>query len=143
MPKPVAGINGSGMHVHQYLFKAGKNMFYDPKTTHELSSTALHYIGGLLKHAKGFAAVTNSLVNSYKRLVPEYEAPTHVAWSQRNRSPLIRVPDRRGISTRAELRMPDPACNPYLALAVMLAAGLDGVERKINPGAPIDKNIYK
>src|SRR3989338_183378 len=110
MPKPVAGINGSGMHVHQSLFKAGKNMFYDPKTTHELSSTALHYIGGLLKHAKGFAAITNPTVNSYKRLVPGYEAPTHIAWSLRNRSPLIRIPAKRGESTRAELRMPDPAC---------------------------------
>ena len=144
MPKPIFGINGSGMHVHQSLFDTrGKNLFYDPKKEYKLSNIALGYIGGLLEHARSFCAVTNSLVNSYKRLVPEYEAPTHVAWSQRNRSPLIRVPDRRGISTRAELRMPDPACNPYLALAVMLAAGLDGVERKINPGAPIDKNIYK
>lgn len=97
----------------------------------------------MLEHSRAFCAITNSLVNFYKRLVPGYEAPTHVAWSQRNRSPLVRVPDRRGISTRAELRMPDPACNPYLALAVMLAAGLDGVEKKIDPGAPVDKNIYK
>jgi glutamine synthetase len=97
----------------------------------------------LLEHARSFCAVTNSLVNSYKRLVPEFEAPTQVAWSGSNRSPLIRVPDRRGVSTRAELRMPDPACNPYLAFAVMFAAGLDGVEKKMDPGAPVDKNIYK
>ena len=97
----------------------------------------------MLEHARSFCAVTNTLVNSYKRLVPGFEAPTHIAWSQHNRSPLVRVPDRRGISTRAELRMPDPACNPYLALAVMLAAGLDGINKKANPGEPVDKNIYR
>src|SRR3989338_6614873 len=143
MPKPVAGINGSGMHVHQSLFKAGKNMFYDHKTTHELSSTALHYIGGLLKHAKGFAAITNPTVNSYKRLVPGYEAPTHIAWSLRNRSPLIRIPAKRGESTRCELRMPDPSCNPYLAFAVMLKSGLDCMKRKLDPGQPVNQNVYK
>ncbi len=144
MPKPIFGINGSGMHVHQSLFdKHGKNLFYDAKKTHQLSNVALGYIGGLLEHARSFCAVTNSLVNSYKRLVPDFEAPTQVAWSGRNRSPLIRVPDRRGIATRAELRMPDPACNPYLAFAAMFAAGLDGVENKMDPGAPVDKNIYK
>lgn len=144
MPKPIFGINGSGMHVHQSLFDArGKNLFYDEKKQYQLSHVALGYIGGLLEHARSFCAVTNSLVNSYKRLVPGYEAPTHVAWSMRNRSPLIRVPDQRGLGTRAELRMPDPACNPYLALAVMLAAGLDGVEKKLSPGSPVDKNIYK
>src|SRR5712671_5445199 len=143
MPKPIFGQNGSGMHTHQSLFKSGKNAFHDPEGKWELSEVALHYIGGLLKHACGFCAVTNPLVNSYKRLVPGYEAPTNVAWSMRNRSPLVRIPDRRGIGTRCELRMPDPSANPYLALAVQLAAGLDGVERKLDPGPPINKNIYK
>lgn len=144
MPKPIFGINGSGMHVHQSLFdKQGRNLFYDAKKPYQLSNIAMGYIGGLLEHARSFSAVTNSLVNSYKRLVPGFEAPTQVAWSRSNRSPLVRVPDRREVSTRAELRMPDPACNPYLALAVMFAAGLDGIEKKMNPGAPVDKNIYK
>lgn len=144
MPKPIFGINGSGMHVHQSLFDLhGKNSFYDAKKPYQLSNIALHYIGGLLEHARSFCAITNTLVNSYKRLVPGYEAPTHIAWSERNRSPLVRVPDRRGISTRAELRMPDPACNPYLALAVMLAAGLNGIDKKTDPGEPVDKNIYR
>src|SRR5713226_3150282 len=131
MPQPIFGQNGSGMHTHQSLFKKGQNAFHDPKGKWELSDVALHYIAGLLEHACGFCAVTNPLVNSYKRLVPGYEAPTNVAWSMRNRSPLIRIPDRRGIGTRCELRMPDPSANPYLALAVQLAAGLDGVERKL------------
>ncbi|MCK4608806.1 MAG: type I glutamate--ammonia ligase [Gammaproteobacteria bacterium] len=143
MPKPIYGISGSGMHTHQSLFNMdGENAFYDPEAKFQISAVGLHYIAGLLKHAAAFCAITNPLVNSFKRLVPGFEAPTHVAWSERNRSPLIRVPDRRGISTRAELRSPDPACNPYLALAVMLAAGLDGIERKLAPGAPINKNIY-
>jgi len=143
MPKPIFGINGSGMHVNQSLCDLeGKNLFHADKTPHQLSDIALYYIGGLLEHARSFCAVTNTLVNSYKRLVPGYEAPTHIAWSKRNRSPLVRVPDQRGVSARAELRMPDPACNPYLALAVMLAAGLDGIEQKIDPGEPVDKNIY-
>src|SRR5881392_4242043 len=128
MPKPIYGQNGSGMHTHQSLFKGKENAFWDAKSQWELSKVALHYIGGLLKHARGMCAITNPLVNSYKRLVPGYEAPVNVAWSMRNRSPLIRVPDRRGLGTRIELRSPDPAANPYLALAVMLAAGLDGVE---------------
>jgi glutamine synthetase len=144
MPKPIYGINGSGMHTHQSLFNAaGENVFYDPNTQFQISELGLHYIGGLLAHARAFCAITNPLVNSYKRLVPGFEAPTHVAWSERNRSPMIRVPDRRGISTRAELRMPDPACNPYLAFAVMLAAGLEGIAQKIDPGAPVNRNIYK
>ncbi|EKE01295.1 MAG: hypothetical protein ACD_21C00169G0002 [uncultured bacterium] len=144
MPKPIFGINGSGMHIHQSLFNiSGENLFYDAKKPYKLSALALNYIGGLLEHARSFCAITNALVNSYKRLVPGFEAPTHLAWSQRNRSPLIRVPDQRGINARAELRMPDPACNPYLALAAMLAAGLDGIENKIDPGEPIDKNIYR
>ncbi len=144
MPKPVFGINGSGMHVHQSLFNAQEeNVFFDPKAKYQISDTGLHYIGGLLKHSRDFCAITNPLVNSYKRLVPGFEAPTHVAWSERNRSPMIRVPDRRGISTRAELRTPDPACNPYLSFAIMLAAGLDGIENKTDPGEPINKNIYQ
>ncbi|HEX4574141.1 MAG TPA: type I glutamate--ammonia ligase [Gemmatimonadales bacterium] len=142
MPKPIFGQNGSGMHTHQSLFKNGKNAFHDPKGQWELSDTALHYVAGLLRHARGFCAVTNPLVNSYKRLVPGYEAPTNVAWSMRNRSPLIRIPDRRGIGTRCELRMPDPSANPYLALAVQLAAGLDGIEQKLVPPDPVDKNIF-
>jgi len=143
MPKPVHGINGSGMHCHQSLFKDGKNAFYDAKAPYQLSKTALYYMGGLLAHAKGFTAITNPLVNSYKRLVPGYEAPTHIAWSLRNRSPLIRVPAKRGESTRCELRMPDPACNPYLAFAVMLKSGLDGIKKKLDPGAPVNQNVYK
>jgi len=142
MPKPIFGQNGSGMHTHQSLFKGGKNAFHDPAGKWELSATAIQYVAGLLKHARGFCAVTNPLVNSYKRLVPGYEAPTNVAWSQRNRSPLVRIPDRRGIGTRCELRMPDPSANPYLALAVQLAAGLDGIKRKLIPPDPVNKNIF-
>jgi glutamine synthetase len=142
MPKPVFGINGSGMHTHQSLSVRGANIFHDKGSPSQLSDTCLHYIGGLLRHAKSFCAVTNPLVNSYKRLVPGYEAPTAIAWSEKNRSPLIRVPAERGENTRIELRMPDPSCNPYLALAVMLRAGLDGVERKLDPGPPVNKNIY-
>jgi len=142
MPKPIFGINGSGMHTHQSLFKGGENAFFDPRGQFEFSDTGLHYIGGILRHARGFCAITNPLVNSYKRLVPGYEAPTNVAWSMRNRSPLVRVPERRGSGTRIEVRMPDPSANPYLALAVMLKAGLDGIRNKIDPGPPINKNIY-
>jgi glutamine synthetase len=143
MPKPIYGINGSGMHTHMSLFTGGSNIFYDAKAQWQLSKVCLHYIGGILSHAKGFCAITNPLVNSYKRLVPGYEAPTNIAWSEKNRSPLVRVPAARGTATRIELRMPDPSCNPYLALAVMLRAGLDGIEKKLDPGPPINKNIYK
>jgi glutamine synthetase len=143
MPKPILGVNGSGMHTHQALMSKGKNVFYDERGEWQLSRVCLSYIGGLLKHAKQICAVTNPLVNSYKRLVPGYEAPTAIAWSQQNRSPLVRVPASRGTDTRIELRMPDPSCNPYLALAVMLRAGLDGVSRELDPGPPINKNIYK
>ena len=143
MPKPVFGINGSGMHTHQSLFAKGGNAFYDEQAQWQLSRTCLQYMGGLLRHAKEFCAITNPLVNWYKRLVPGYEAPTAIAWSERNRSPLVRVPASRGMNTRIELRMPDPSCNPYLALAAMLRAGLDGVEREIDPGPPVNKNIYK
>lgn len=142
MPKPIEGQNGSGMHTHQSLFKDGKNAFYDPDLEWELSEVALGYIAGLLAHAPGFAAITNPLINSYKRLVPGYEAPINVAWSMRNRSPMIRIPEKRGAGTRCELRMPDPSCNSYLALAVQLAAGMDGIENKLTPPDPINKNIF-
>ena len=143
MPKPIFGQNGSGMHTHQSLFRDKENAFWAEKAEWQLSKVALHYIGGLLKHARGMCAITNPLVNSYKRLVPGYEAPVNVAWSMRNRSPLIRVPDRRGVGTRVELRMPDPAANPYLALAVMLAAGLDGVETSADWREPVNENIWE
>jgi glutamine synthetase len=143
MPKPLFGINGSGMHTHQSLFSNGKNIFFEPDGPWQLSPPCLYYIGGLLRHAKGFCAITNPLVNSYKRLVPGYEAPTNIAWSERNRSPLVRVPAARGDATRVELRMPDPSCNPYLALAVILRSGLDGIEKQVDPGPPVNKNIYK
>jgi glutamine synthetase len=143
MPKPIFGVNGSGMHTHQSLLtRQKKNAFYAPKGEWQLSKVALGYISGLLKHAKGFVAVTNPLVNSYKRLVPGYEAPTNIAWSEKNRSPLVRVPAKRGMSTRCEVRIPDPSANPYLALAVMLAAGLDGIQQKLHPGEPVNKNIF-
>src|SRR5437879_6780166 len=131
------------MHTYQSLLRGKENAFCDKTAESELSSTALHYIGGLLRHARGFTAITNPLGNSYKRLVPGYEAPVNVAWSMRNRSPLIRIPDRRGTGTRCELRMPDPSANPYLALAVQLAAGLDGIERKLTPPDPVNKNIFE
>ncbi|CCO08023.1 type I glutamate--ammonia ligase [Desulforamulus hydrothermalis] len=143
MPKPIFGINGSGMHMNQSLFTLdGQNAFYDPDTPDQLSETAKYYIGGLIKHARAFAALTNSSVNSYKRLVPGYEAPCYVAWSLANRSSLIRIPAKRGMSTRVELRNPDPACNPYLAIAAALKAGLDGIKNKITPPAPTESNIY-
>ena len=142
MPKPIHGINGSGMHINMSLFKDGKNAFYDEKDPLGLSATAYSLIGGLMEHVPGMAAVLNPLVNSYKRLVPGYEAPCYVAWSASNRSALIRIPSARGNSTRVELRCPDPACNPYLALAVCLAAGLDGVKRGLKPAEQIKDNIF-
>lgn len=143
MAKPIGGVNGSGMHTHQSLFSlAGSNLFYDPDAPHQLSDVARWYTGGIIKHARGLTAITNPTVNSYKRLVPGYEAPVYVAWSEQNRSCLIRVPAKRGASTRIEVRHPDPTCNPYLAMAVMLAAGLDGIKNKIEPPAPVDANIY-
>ena len=143
MPKPLAGVNGSGMHTHQSLFTLdGENAFYDPSGPYQLSQVARSYIGGLLDHARAFVALTNPLVNSYKRLVPGYEAPVNVAWSEKNRSPMIRVPDRRGVGTRCEVRIPDPSCNPYLALAAMMASGLDGVERELECGEPVNRNIF-
>ncbi|KJR98369.1 MAG: glutamine synthetase [Peptococcaceae bacterium BRH_c4a] len=143
MPKPIFGIAGSGMHLNQSLMQNGKNAFYDPGTAHQLSDTALHYVGGIMEHIKAITAITNPNINSYKRLVSGYEAPVYVAWSYKNRSPLIRVPAKRGLSTRIELRSPDPSCNPYLALAVCLKAGLDGIKKKIMPPPPCDRNIYE
>ncbi|WP_433750004.1 type I glutamate--ammonia ligase [Falsibacillus pallidus] len=142
MPKPLFGVNGSGMHCNLSLFKEGVNAFFDTKGKLELSETAYHFIAGVIKHAKSFTAVTNPTVNSYKRLVPGYEAPCYVAWSARNRSPLIRIPASRGLSTRVEVRSVDPAANPYLAMAVLLKAGLDGIKNKLAAPAPIDRNIY-
>ncbi|MFE7061806.1 type I glutamate--ammonia ligase [Sutcliffiella sp. NPDC057660] len=142
MPKPLFGVNGSGMHCNLSLFKDGENAFYDQNGDLELSANARHFIAGILKHATSFTAVTNPTVNSYKRLVPGYEAPCYVAWSARNRSPLIRIPASRGISTRVEVRSVDPAANPYLAMAVLLQAGLDGIKNKLEAPKPIDRNIY-
>ena len=142
MPKPLFGVNGSGMHCNLSLFKDGKNAFYEPTSDLELSDTARQFIAGILKHAPNFTAVTNPTVNSYKRLVPGYEAPCYVAWSARNRSPLIRIPASRGLSTRVEVRSVDPAANPYLAMAVLLKAGLDGIKNQLTPPAAVDRNIY-
>lgn len=142
MPKPLYGVNGSGMHMNLSLFKDGVNSFYEPTGDLEMSDTARQFIAGILKHAPNFTAVTNPTVNSYKRLVPGYEAPCYVAWSARNRSPLIRIPASRGLSTRVEVRSVDPAANPYLAMAVLLKAGLDGIKNKLTPPAPVDRNIY-
>ncbi|MCL2678477.1 MAG: type I glutamate--ammonia ligase, partial [Clostridiales bacterium] len=143
MPKPIFGVAGSGMHVNQSLFKNGKNAFYDPQGELQLSQEAMYYLGGLLKHAPAFTAITNPTVNSYKRLVMGYEAPVYVAWATKNRSPLVRVPAKRGSSTRMELRSPDPSCNPYLAFAVMLKAGLNGIKNKLAAPAPVELNIYE
>ena len=143
MPKPIFGINGSGMHCNVSLFEGNKNAFYDKNAEFELSDTAKYAIGGMLKHIKSITAILNPTVNSYKRLVPGYEAPVYLAWSLANRSALLRVPAKRGKSTRVELRSPDPACNPYLAFAAILEACLDGVRNKIDPPAPVESNIYK
>ncbi|NTW70884.1 MAG: type I glutamate--ammonia ligase [Eubacteriaceae bacterium] len=142
MPKPVYGINGSGMHLNQSLFKDGENAFYDPNGKFELSETSYKYIAGLIKHARAMAALTNPTVNSYKRLVPGYEAPVYIAWSPKNRSPLIRIPAKRGASTRVEMRNPDPSANPYLALAANLAAGLDGIKNNLVAPEPVFSNVY-
>ncbi len=142
MPKPKSGINGSGMHINMSLSKDGKNIFDDPTGKLGLSQDAYYFIAGLMKHMEGMTAITNPLVNSYKRLVPGYEAPVYIAWSATNRSPLIRIPAARGSSARVELRCPDPSANPYLALAVCLAAGLDGIRNKITPPDSVDLNIF-
>lgn len=143
MPKPKSGVSGSGMHINMSMQKNGHNIFYDSEGELELSEDAYHFIAGLLAHAKGITALTNPLVNSYKRLVAGYEAPIYIAWSVMNRSPLVRVPAARGKGTRVELRCPDPACNPYLVLAVCLAAGLDGIKKKLVPPARVDRNIFE
>ncbi|WP_010282230.1 type I glutamate--ammonia ligase [Bacillus timonensis] len=142
MPKPLFGVAGSGMHCNLSLFKGGENAFFDPNADLQLSDNARHFIAGVLKHAPNFTAVTNPTVNSYKRLVPGYEAPCYVAWSAQNRSPLVRIPASRGLSTRVEVRSVDPSANPYMAMAVLLAAGLDGIKNKLTPPAPVDRNIY-
>ncbi len=142
MAKPLYGINGSGMHCNVSLFKDGKNAFYDESTDTKLSDVAMYAIGGMLKHVQGFTAVTNPTVNSYKRLVPGYEAPVYLAWSLANRSALLRVPAKRGNATRVELRSPDPSCNPYLAFAVILGACVDGVKNQIKPPKQVGANIY-
>ena len=147
MPKPVFGINGSGMHCHQSLFdkKTGKTAFYDEKDRYKLSALARHFIAGQLKHVKGMSAILSPNVNSYKRLVPGYEAPVYICWAQINRSSLIRIPrysPGREQATRCELRCPDPSNNPYLAFAAMLKAGLDGIKNKLMPPEPVEENVY-
>jgi glutamine synthetase len=142
MPKPLFGVNGSGMHCHVSLFRGNENAFYDPDDPLGLSDVARWFMAGVLRHARGFAAITNPTVNSYKRLVPGYEAPNYVAWSASNRSPMVRIPASRGLSTRIEVRNPDPAANPYLCLAVMLKAGLDGIKNRMRLPAPVNRNIY-
>ncbi|MGQ9498229.1 MAG: type I glutamate--ammonia ligase [Desulfotomaculales bacterium] len=143
MPKPLMGMAGSGMHLNQSLARNGVNAFWDPDAPNQLSRECLAYIAGLMAHARGLTAILNPTVNSYKRLVSGFEAPVYVAWSNRNRSPWIRIPAKRGPSTRIELRSPDPSCNPYLALAVCLRAGLDGIRRGLTPPPPCDRNIYE
>jgi len=147
MPKPLYGVNGSGMHVHQSLFDLSgkKNLFFDSNDRYSLSKTAKHFIAGQLEHARALAAITNPTVNSYKRLVPDFEAPCYVCWARTNRSALIRIPQsfkNSDESTRAEIRSPDPSANPYLAFAAMLIAGLDGIERKLEPPEPVEENVY-
>ncbi len=144
MPKPLFQDNGSGMHVHQSLWKDGKNIFFDPQGYSLLSETALYYIGGLLKHARSLCAIIAPTTNSYKRLVPGYEAPVNIAYSQRNRSACVRIPvySKSEKAKRVEFRTPDPSCNPYLAFSALLMAGLDGVQNRIHPGDPLDKDLY-
>lgn len=143
MPKPIFGVNGSGMHCNISLFKDGVNAFFDENGERKLSKTAYQFMAGVLNHVEGFTAITNPTVNSYKRLVPGYEAPCYIAWSAQNRSPLIRIPASRGLSTRIEVRSVDSVANPYLALAAILKSGLDGIHRDLDPGKPCDRNIYE
>lgn len=143
MPKPVFGVAGSGMHLNMSLTKDGENAFIDTSDPNGLSKVAYSFMAGIMKHIEGMTIVLNPLINSYKRLVPDYEAPIYIAWSAQNRSPLIRIPSGRGASTRIELRSADPSANPYLALALCLEAGLDGIENELVPPAPIDKNIFR
>ena len=142
MAKPLFGVSGSGMHMNVSLFQGKENAFFDENADMQLSETAMQFMAGVLKHVKGFTAITNPTVNSYKRLVPGYEAPCYVSWSGQNRSPLIRVPASRGLSTRIEVRSVDPTANPYLAMAAILEAGLNGVEEKLTPPPAVDRNIY-
>jgi glutamine synthetase len=146
MPKPIFGVNGSGMHTHQSLFKGEKNIFFDPNDKYALSNEGKWFIAGLLKHSKEITAITNQWVNSYKRLVPGYEAPVYISWARRNRSTMVRVPmykPGKEKATRIEFRSPDPACNPYLAFSVMLAAGLEGIKNKYPLPDPIEENIFE
>jgi glutamine synthetase len=146
MPKPIFGMNGSGMHVHQSLFKGDRNAFFDKNDKYHISDVAKHYIAGLLKYAPEITSVTNQWVNSYKRLVPGYEAPAYLSWARRNRADLIRIPEYKPgeeNATRLEFRSPDPACNPYLAFSVMLAAGLEGIEKKYEVPDPVEENVYE
>ncbi len=146
MPKPIFGENGSGMHTHQSLFKGDKNVFFDADDKYNLSTEAKHFIAGLLKHSKEICAITNQWVNSYKRLVPGYEAPVYISWARRNRSTMVRVPmykPGKEKATRVEFRCPDPACNPYLAFSVMLAAGLEGIKNKYPLADPVEENIFE
>lgn len=146
MPKPIFGENGSGMHVHQSLFQGDRNAFYDPNDTFNLSELAKHYIAGIMRHAPEIASITNQWVNSYKRLVPGYEAPVYVSWARRNRSAMIRVPmykPGKEKATRIEFRSPDPSCNPYLAFSVMLGAGFEGIEKKYELPDPIEEDIFE
>jgi glutamine synthetase len=146
MPKPIFGANGNGMHVHQSLFKGNRNAFYDKNDSYYLSKVAKHYIAGLLKHAPELTAVVSQWLNSYKRLVPGYEAPVYLSWARRNRSDMIRVPEYqpgRENATRIEFRVPDPACNPYLAFSVMLAAGLEGIEKEYELADPVEENVFE
>ena len=146
MPKPIFGENGSGMHTHQSLFKGDNNAFFDPNDKYHLSKIGKCYIAGLLRHAPEITLITNQWINSYKRLVPGYEAPVYISWARRNRSDLVRVPMYKPgheKATRAEYRSPDPACNPYLAFAVMLAAGMEGIEKEYELAEPIERNVYE
>jgi glutamine synthetase len=143
MPKPIFGIAGSGMHFNLSIYNNNVNVLYDENNNYKLSDIAYHFIAGILEHSKAFCAITNPTINSYKRLVSGYEAPVYIAWSIRNRSPLVRVPARRGNDIKLELRNPDPSCNPYLALAVILKAGIDGIKNKVIPPKPVNGNIYE
>ena len=146
MPKPICGINGSGMHVHQSLFKDARNVFFNKDDEYYLSKIGKHYIAGLLRHAPEITAITSQWVNSYKRLVPGYEAPVYLSWARRNRSDMVRVPEYqlgKEDATRVEFRVPDPACNPYLAFSVMLAAGLEGIEKEYKLVDPVEENVFE
>jgi glutamine synthetase len=143
MPKPIQGINGSGMHTNCSLSTEGKNLFYDPTTENQLSETALRFIAGVMKYAQEFALLTNPTINSYKRLVPGYEAPCYISWSDANRSTMVRIPAARGNATRIEVRSVDPSANPYLAMSGLLASGLEGLKNEMTPLSPLKKNLFK